>query len=95
MENIEKNIEKRKKSHTCFLLPLKRAIKKRLTLAACFLRLETPGLPACYPLKRRREERGGRGEQESLTAVTLSWALQHEQESACRELAKPQGTGPS
>ena len=33
----------------CFLLPLERE-KKRLTLAAYFLRLETPSLPACYPL---------------------------------------------
>ena len=34
----------------CFLLPLKREIKKCLTFAACFLHMETPGLPACYPL---------------------------------------------
>ena len=33
----------------CLLLPLKREIKC-LTRAACFLRLETPGLPAGYPL---------------------------------------------
>ena len=36
----------------CFLLPLKGEIKKKcLTLAAYFPRLETPGLPVCYPLK--------------------------------------------
>ena len=36
----------------CFLLPLKREIKKNpLTLAAYFLCLETPRLPACYSLK--------------------------------------------
>ena len=34
----------------CFLLPLKRENKKCLTLAAYFLRLETPGFPARYPL---------------------------------------------
>ena len=34
----------------CFLLPLKRKIKKCLTLAAYFLLLDTSGLPACYPL---------------------------------------------
>ena len=34
----------------CFLLLLKRE-EKCLTLAAWFLHLETPGLPACYPLK--------------------------------------------
>ena len=34
----------------CFLLPLKRVSKKSVTLAAYFLRLETPGFPACYPL---------------------------------------------
>ena len=34
----------------CFLLLLKRD-KKCLTLAAYFLHLESPGLPACYPLK--------------------------------------------
>ena len=35
----------------CFLLMLKRD-KKCLTLAVYFLCLETPGLPACYPLNR-------------------------------------------
>ena len=35
----------------CFLLLLKRKIKKHLTLAAYFLCLETPSLPACYPLR--------------------------------------------
>ena len=34
----------------CFLLPLKREIKKSLMLAAYFLRLQTSSLPACYPL---------------------------------------------
>ena len=34
----------------CFLLLLKREIKN-VTLAAYFLRLETPDFPACYPLK--------------------------------------------
>ena len=44
-------IEKEKKiTLVCFLLPLKREIKKCLTLAAYLLHLETPGLPACYPL---------------------------------------------
>ena len=33
----------------CFLLPLRRE-KKCLTLAAYFLHVETPDLPACYPL---------------------------------------------
>ena len=37
-------------SLVCFLLLLKREIKKCLTLAAYFLRLETTGLPACFPL---------------------------------------------
>ena len=43
----EKNV-----TPVCFFLPLKRDIKKKksLTLAAYFLRLETPGLPAYYPL---------------------------------------------
>ena len=40
----------------CFFLPLKGEIKKCLTLAACFLRLETPGLPACYPLTLSHED---------------------------------------
>ena len=35
----------------CFLLLLKREIKKRLILAACFLCLETLSLPVCYPLR--------------------------------------------
>ena len=39
-----------KKANTCLLLPLKRD-KKCLTLAACLLGLETPGLPACCPLR--------------------------------------------
>jgi len=39
----EKNL-----TFVCFLLPLKREIKKCLTLAAYSLCLETPGLPACY-----------------------------------------------
>ena len=34
----------------CLLLPLKGEIKKCLALAAYFLRLETPSLPACYVL---------------------------------------------
>ena len=34
----------------CFPLPLKRETKNCLTLEAYFLHLETPGLPACYPL---------------------------------------------
>ena len=37
----------------CFLLPLKREIKKCLTFAACFLHMETPGLPVYYPLTTR------------------------------------------
>ena len=40
------------KYRVCFLLPLKRD-KKCLTLAAYFLCLETPGLPAYYPLNIR------------------------------------------
>ena len=46
-------MSKKKKTLTlvvCFLLPLKRE-RKHLTLAAYFLHLETPSLPACYPLK--------------------------------------------
>ena len=39
----------------CFLLPLKRERKKCLTLAAYFLHLETPVLPACYPLKSKAQ----------------------------------------
>ena len=42
--------EKRLTLEVYFLLLLKGEIKKYLTLAACFLRLETPGFPACYPL---------------------------------------------
>ena len=34
----------------CFLLPLKREITKSLMLAAYFLHLEIPSLPACYPV---------------------------------------------
>ena len=37
----------------CFLLLLKRERKKHLTFAAYFLHLETPSLPACYPLNRK------------------------------------------
>ena len=36
----------------CFLLQVKWEIKNVLTLAAYFLHLETPGLPACYPCKK-------------------------------------------
>ena len=45
-------MEKEKKSDTCSLFPpdAEGREKKCLTLAAYFLRLETPGLPACYPL---------------------------------------------
>ena len=46
-------VQRRTKNLTlvvCLLLPLKGEIKKCLALAAYFLRLETPGLPACYPL---------------------------------------------
>ena len=39
------------KGKISFLLLLKRE-KKCLTLAAYFLRLETPGLPACYHLTK-------------------------------------------
>ena len=39
----------------CFLRLLKRERKKRLTLAAYFLCLETPGLPACYPFRAFRK----------------------------------------
>ena len=39
-------------SLVCFLLQLKKD-KKCLTLAAYFLYLQTPGLPACYPLNTR------------------------------------------
>ena len=38
-----------------FLLALKREIKKCLTLTAYFLHLETPGLPACYPLTNQHQ----------------------------------------
>ena len=45
MENVNKNL-----TLVGFLLPLKRENKNCLTLAAYFLCLETPGLPACNPL---------------------------------------------
>ena len=56
-QNFKRNLllslhrERGKKSDTCscFLLPLKREIKN-LTLAACFLHLETPGRLAFYAL---------------------------------------------
>ena len=56
-QNFKRNLllslhrERGKKSDTCscFLLPLKREIKN-LTLAARYLRLETPGLLAFYAL---------------------------------------------
>ena len=59
-QNFKRNLllilyRKGKKNLTlvvCFLLPLKREIKKCLTLAAYLIHLETPGLLACYPLKR-------------------------------------------
>ena len=48
-QNFKRNLFLRGKNVTlvCFFLPLKREIKKRLTLAAYFLHLETPGLPDC------------------------------------------------
>ena len=58
MQNFQRNFllllyREGKKSLTrlvCFLLPLKREIKKKksLTLAAHFLHLEIPSLPVCY-----------------------------------------------
>ena len=42
------NVYREGKNMASFLLLLKR--EKTLTLAGYFLRLETPGLPACYPL---------------------------------------------
>ena len=48
--NLYREEEKKNLTLVCFLLPLKREIKKCLMLAAYFLPLETPGLPACYPL---------------------------------------------
>ena len=42
--------EGKKNLTLCFLLPLKGEVKKGLTLVACFLCVEIPGLPACYPL---------------------------------------------
>ena len=40
----------------CFLWLLERERKKRLTLAAYSLCLETPSLPACYPLRAFRKQ---------------------------------------
>ena len=40
----------------CFLWLLERERKKRLTLAAYSFCLETPGLPACYPLRAFRKQ---------------------------------------
>ena len=49
-----KFVWKRKKiSLVCFLLLLKR--DKNVTLSGYSLRLETPGLPDCYPLKGMSE----------------------------------------
>ena len=47
--NLLLNLYREEKKYLVyFFLPLKR--EKFLALAACFFRLETPGLPACYPL---------------------------------------------
>ena len=47
---MEKEKKKTLTLVVCFLLLLKGERKKCLTLAAYFLRLEIPGLPACYQL---------------------------------------------
>ena len=45
-------MEKRNKSNTSLFPPASEERERQcLTLAACFLCLETPGLPVCYPLK--------------------------------------------
>ena len=45
-------MEKRNKSNTSLFPPASEERERKcLTLAACFLCLETPGLPVCYPLK--------------------------------------------
>ena len=45
-------MEKGNKSNTSLFPPAaEERERKSLTLAACFLCLETPGLPVCYPLK--------------------------------------------
>ena len=55
-QNFKRNLllnlyrEGEKNLTVCLLLILNREIKKCLTLAAYVLRLETPDLPACYPL---------------------------------------------
>ena len=56
-QNFKRNLFKfawrrgKKITLVCFLLLLKRE-RKNVTLAASFLCLETPRLPACYPLRR-------------------------------------------
>ena len=52
--NLYREGETKSVTLVCFLLPLKREIKKCLTLAAYFLCLETPGLSACYPPKEKK-----------------------------------------
>ena len=54
-KNFKRNLllvlyREEKKYLTLVPLPLKREIKKRLALAAYFLHLGAPSLPACYPL---------------------------------------------
>ena len=64
--------EKKLTPVVCFLLPLKGEIKICLMLAAYFLRLETPGLPACYPLTTSIRSAGVGGErQASVETSTL------------------------
>ena len=59
----------------CFLLPLKRENKKCLTLAAYFLRLETPGLPACYPFTNN--EKSEREVKESIPFTTATKRIKY------------------
>ena len=59
------------KGKISFLLLLKRE-KKCLTLAAYFLRLETPSLPACY-LLREKPTVDSRGQAEEQLQHSLLW----------------------
>ena len=61
----------------CFLLPLKREEKKCLPLVAYFLRLKTPGLPACYPLKIQLVNPEGNSPECSLEGLMPKLKLQY------------------
>ena len=55
LSNLYQDGEK-KMQHSFVSSGLLRERKKRLTLAVYFLCLETPGLPACYPLQACRKQ---------------------------------------